>query len=124
MLAQETGEYIHGEFQAASGSTGGEIVLYGVNGGTRTLGSDERVVVTDAYLVVGAAGEAAIFFDADDDNAADAGERIIGGNFAANSGATMSFSGTPRWGEKGAIPHVVCASGAVTAIITGFITTA
>ncbi|MFP3421826.1 hypothetical protein R0K19_20820, partial [Bacillus sp. SIMBA_161] len=75
MLAQETGEYVHGEFHGTS-STGGEITLYGVDGTARTLGSDERLVITDAQAVFSASGDGYIYLDADDDDTLDVGETV------------------------------------------------
>jgi hypothetical protein len=120
MLSQETGEYVHGEFHATS-STGGEITLYDVNGNARTLGSEERLVITDATAIFSAAGEGGIYFDADNDNVLDAGEAVVRGSFTENGGVSVHFTGIPRWGAKGALPHVVGPSGTIDAIITGFI---
>lgn len=120
MLAQETGEYVHGEFHATA-STGGEIALYNIDGNARVLAADERLVVTDVLVAHDNGGDVAVYLDKDDDNTLDAGETVIRVPASANGGAAFNFAGIPRWGAEGAKPHVVCPSGTIDAILTGFI---
>lgn len=122
MLAQETGEYVHGEFHAEA-STGGEITLYDVDGVERTLGEDERLVVTDVLVAHSDGGDVAVYFDNDGNGTLGDGETIVRVPAASNGGVGFNFSGIPRWGAKGAVPRVAGPSGTIDAALTGFIFT-
>lgn len=123
MLAQDLGEYVHGEFHAAA-STGGEITLYDVDGNVRVLQSDERLVVTDVLVATDTAGDLAVYFDNDAGSTLGAGEAIVRLPAAVNGGVNANFSGVPRWGARGAKPRVVGPSGTLDVVLTGFITKA
>lgn len=115
------GTEVHGEVNTDDASSGVEISLYDWNGGAVTLGSTERLVVTDITLVSAVGGDCSVFLDADNDNALDAGETVLRGTVNAGGGISASFVCTPRAGQPGAKPHVLAPAGDVDVVLTGYI---
>ena len=120
-MSYPRGEEVHGELSSADASGGVEISLFRPNGGSRTLGAAERLVVTDLVVVAEAGGDVRIFLDADDDDALDAGEQVFRGKVGVNGGVAFNFLGTPRYGAPGAKPHALAPAGQLDVTLTGFI---
>jgi hypothetical protein len=119
---QSRGEEVHGEVHSSDASSGVEIVIYDQGGGVaRALEAAERLVITDALIVSENGGDCAMFLDADDDNALDAGETVIRGTVTDGGGIGFPFVGTHRMGQPGAKPHYYAPSGESDAIFTGYI---
>lgn len=97
------GRAFHGEFTSADASALSEansrITLYSIeNAGTITLASNERVVITDIFVLAGAALTVTLYDGGD--NSVAAGERILLGNFAANGGLNGPLA-TPHYCQRG-----------------------
>lgn len=114
------GRYFHGEYHTDSG-TGGALTLSDENGNALTLASNQRLVIHVAQLIVSASGQATLYFDNDAGSDIDTGERVIAGNVAANGGVVIEFQSCPRIGKPGIGLTCAGSSGAITAIVDGFI---
>lgn len=122
------GIHVKGILSSADASACVEIPLFleaegtGAQPASKTLESDEYLVVESLTLVMTDGGDAVIFFDNDDDNALDSGEEIIRGNFAANGGIIrnwpMPFG---RRGQEGGKPHIIADAGVVRVELNGFV---
>lgn len=89
------GREFHGDFSSADASglseSNSRIALYERGTTTAiTLGTTQRVVVTDVVVVAGAALTVTVYDGAD--ATASTGERIVMGNFAANGGVSQALS--------------------------------
>ena len=99
---------VHFEFSNTA-ATGQEILMYSDgSGAVRALAATERLCVAELMATIDTAGSVQVFLDANDDNAADAGEIIAQGYYAANGGFVLRL---PITGPEGAKPHVIITGG-------------
>jgi hypothetical protein len=83
------------------------------------LAANEQVVITDIYVHVLANANVEIFDGPNE--TADAGERILLGSFAANTGYALTLN-VPHYCRQGTYPKVVNdQAGQIDATIRGFI---
>tara|TARA_Y100000310_G_scaffold153134_1_gene152570 strand:+ start:546 stop:905 length:360 start_codon:yes stop_codon:yes gene_type:complete len=113
------GEEVKFEFSSADASTAAAGVLYNADAGVRTLAATQRFVVTSVALLTAVAQRYDVFSDNNDDDTVDAGERIIGGHFAAGIAHSLN---TEIYCQLGITPKVLgAAAGQVDVIMTGYI---
>ena len=117
-------DYVRAEFDADM-SVGTEIVLRSASGAARVLGATETfVLVAGSVSSLQEDAEITIFADADNDNAVDAGERLVSYKVSAESPhASFYFGPNGIYGAIGALPHVISAGadGTVTGTLVGYI---
>lgn len=135
MSYQSHGRPFHGEFTSADASglseANSRFALYtaGNTPAAITLAANERVVITDIFVLVGATGLTVTLYDGANNSVA-AGERILLGTFAANGGVSSSLQ-TPHFCQKNAdtgtpvgYPKVkTSGAGQIDATIRGYIET-
>lgn len=115
---------VHWEYSSATpGTDAVTVTIYNPDGTSRTLSSSEEGWITSYSLGVGDIGmRADLFIDCDADGAVDAGERLCGKTYAANSGEGMDISNNPRKVTSTDILKVKCASSAqVDVVCHGFV---
>lgn len=121
--AYEGKQVVSGEFRATT-STGGEILLYDVDGSVidvAAAGALKRLVITDLVATSSAAGDLVIWLDAGDDaGSPQAGEVVARAEVAANGGIVKEFV-TPKYGQLGAPPRVTAPSGTVVCSLNGYL---
>jgi len=112
------GEFVKATFTSSDASTAAALSFTNDNGVARTIGASERLVITSYHLVSGSAVTVELFDDANANGTVDAGERIGGGDFAANGGLTESSIEHPC--QLGKTPKIkASASGTVKAVVRG-----
>ena len=113
------GKPVRGEIASADASAGVSFTLYDGNGVAVTLGSTERILISDIDLSSDTAMRAEVFFGAD--ATVDDGERLFAAYFGANGGASKSFT-QPEYVPAGRTPRLrTSASGNIRAIFNGVI---
>lgn len=115
----DRGERVSGELHSTDASGGAEVTLYDADGNSRALAADERLAVDYLSIVTAAGGDAAAYFDIDDDNLIDAGEVLWRGDVAANGGAVLNWADNPRVGPAGAKPHARAPVGVLDVTLRG-----
>ena len=118
MSERNRGEAVSGELNSANASGGATITLrtHGSPSVVRSIGANERFVVTDVAVVTAPGGDVRVFLSAD--GSLNDGETVVRGTFAANGGMVRSFI-TPISGAAGAVPRVIAPTGAIDVQITG-----
>lgn len=122
MLQQ--GTPFHGEFSSADASALSEAnsryALYAAGSTTAlTLGSTQQVVVTDIFVLAGAALTVQVYDGAN--NTVGAGEKLLQGNFGANGGVN-EHAHIPHYCQVGTYPKVkTSAAGQIDSTIRGVI---
>ena len=111
------GTEVHGELNHATPSTARAIPLYDPDGTVVTVGSTERLVITDIQVVSTPGGDIYVFVGADATPAV--GEYVVRGTVAANGGIVMHFIGTPWMGILGGSPWLLAPDGVTDVILTG-----
>lgn len=113
------GKPVRGEIASADASAGVSFTLYDGNGVAVTLGSDERILISDIDLSADAAMRAEVFFGAD--ATVDAGERLFCSYFGANGGASKTYT-QPLYVPVGRTPRLrTSALGNIRATFNGVI---
>lgn len=112
-----TGENVYGEVSSADASAGVQVSLFNGNGVARTLGSKERLVITDVQFVSAAGGACRLTWTAGTDTA---GARIFKGTFGTNGGISSDYL-TPLYGPLGSNAFLTCPIGQVDLQIRGII---
>jgi hypothetical protein len=112
------GDPVHGELHSADASGKVAVTLYEAGSNTaRTLGSTEYLDVDSIEIITATGGDAYVYLGTVAAGLV-AGQVVIRGTFAANSGLSMSFD-TPRSGAVGKIPVCVAPAGVVDVVLTG-----
>lgn len=110
--------FVHGELHSTDASAGVEIVLYEEGSLTaRTLGALEVLVIESVELVSAAGGDCSVIIGAD--ATPGAGEYVLRGTFAANSG--IQRSSMKKAGIRGHKPFLIAPIGVVDVIFNGYI---
>jgi hypothetical protein len=111
------GRPFHGVLSSANASGGVAVTLYKPGStSTDSVGSDERLLITDYHLIAAAGGDCAIYAA----NSAAAQYTVARGTVGSNGG----FGGvktTPTFGKKAEGAFVVAPAGQVDVIIEGLI---
>lgn len=112
------GEPIHGELHSSDASAGVAITIYNQGSKTaRTLASNEYIEIESLEVVSVAGGDVTVFGSTD--GTIDAGETIVRGTVAANSGIAMSkMRYTAKNGDS---IFVKAPAGVVDAVFSGSI---
>jgi hypothetical protein len=106
----------------ASGAGGVALTMWDENAQQVTLGSTQRLYITDIHISIGATALAVqVFDDANANNTVDAGEELINAEYAINGGLAMSYL-TPMKCGLGRMPRCkTSAAGNVKISGTGFV---
>ena len=115
---QARGKLVHGEIFDTTATSAQDVQLYDTNGDTFTLASNQRMVVTDAFVSV--SGSCTFQLFGSTDASVDAGELILGGELAANGHVEADFQ-IPRTLKRGAIPRILLSAGNATVVVTGYV---
>jgi hypothetical protein len=124
MKTYPEGRPFHGEFSSANASGLSEVnsrfALYAANSlSTITLAANEQVVITDIFVLAGAALTVTLYDGAD--NVVAGGEQVLKGNFAANGGVAEVL-GTPHYCQVATYPKVLTSgAGQIDCTIRGVI---
>lgn len=103
-MPEQYGQHVHGEILTGDATGAPAFTWYDQDGTVVTQGSTERVVLYWLHIRTGGvAFTVDVFFDADDDGAVDAGERVTPTTqLPANTDKFFRYAPEPRTGPEGA----------------------
>lgn len=115
------GELVRLHLHSADASAGVVMVAYDYAGAARTLGSTERLVLTDASLITAVGGDCGIIFDDEANIGSTApGFVVLRGTYVANGGESKALQ-SPFMAPPGVMPFVYAPAGVVDATCFGTI---